>query len=83
MTVINVNDLLHKIQNPPYTIYGSDYRCEWIEECIKNAPTIEIVCCDKCVNHGQCYVEDSFELLRLERNKRFCGVGKNKMEDKK
>lgn len=82
MTVIDVIELIKKIQNPPYTIYNRDERCEWIEECVKNAPTTEIVCCDECVNYEKCLVEDIFVAARLEKNKQFCSMGKKKMEDK-
>lgn len=82
MQVIDVIELTKKIQNPPYLICSRDDRCEWIEECIKTAPIMNIVFCKECVMHKKCLMEDTFETAKVEDNQRFCSVGKKKMGDK-
>ena len=44
---------------------------------IANAPTVdavEVVYCEKCVNHGNCLPEDVFRMARIE--KPYCCAGK-------
>lgn len=52
--------------------------CVWMSE-IEDFPTVdavEVVFCDECENHGNCYPETIFRLARIE--KPFCCVGKRK-----
>ena len=49
------------------------------ESLIKEIPSVdavEVVFCDECENHGNCYPETIFRLARIE--KPFCCVGKRK-----
>ena len=58
--------------------YLGDYRCE-VLRILSEAPTVdavEVVFCDECENHGNCYPETIFRLARIE--KPFCCVGKRK-----
>ena len=46
---------------------------------IEAAPTVDavpVVRCEKCLLHGNCITEDSFELARIENP--FCCAGKRK-----
>lgn len=47
--LIDANALEKSIDSPPYTLYNGSMRCDWVEECIKNAPTIEA----EPVRHGE------------------------------
>lgn len=76
MIAIDVHELMGKIYNPPYTLYNSSMRCEYIEECIINAPITKITYCSECVNHGQCSIEETFIETETKEDRRFCGIGK-------
>lgn len=46
---------------------------EFLEDCpIEDA--VEVVYCEKCVNHGNCLPEDVFRMTRIE--KPYCCAGK-------
>ncbi len=50
-----------------------------VEDILTNAPTVDavsVVRCEKCVLHGNCIVEESFALARIENP--FCCAGKQK-----
>lgn len=76
MKAIDVYELMNKIHNPPYTLYNSSMRCDYVEECIKNTPIIQITYCSECVNHEQCSIEETFTAIGVEKDRCFCGVGK-------
>lgn len=42
MKLIDVDELNKQIESPEYSIYSAGQRAEWIEECIRNAPEVEI-----------------------------------------
>jgi hypothetical protein len=43
-----------------------------------NTRTPEIVYCCDCELRGNCVMEDSFRIARLDKNRRFCGIGKRR-----
>lgn len=81
MTVIDIIRLLREIRYPPHALYNGDMRSEWIMECITNAPTITLPCCNDCICHECCSIEDTYIEAGIEENKRFCSIGKKRMED--
>ena len=55
-----------------------------VRRALENAPVVdavEVVRCIKCEMHDNCYTEDVFKFARMDLEKAFCCLGKERRTD--
>ena len=62
------------IKNPADILVDKQNEIIDLLEAVSIVDAVEVVCCEDCVNHGNCLPEDVFRMARIE--KPYCCAGK-------